>query len=217
MKSYVQNAIAIAVLISVTFYLSSVLWLGQHQKDYNHFIDLVSELGKREMPYSYVLNSTLVLSGMSLICLAVLLFYRLEESRTRIIGIISLGLFGLSVFFGGTFPCEGDCLHPTTTSGYLHAILGLPAVITAPLAYILIGKSMGSSDQFRVISDLIRWLGWCTALAMIAAMSIFPNLGLVGLGQRVGALFQLAVPLVISIRLLTAADFKRSIGHEGLL
>ncbi len=194
--------IGLFTIICILSYIVSIAFLGIVNDNYNHTQNLVSELGKPNMNYNFVLNVTLIISGISLIFLAYYLKEILPKSITRDLGTIALGLFGLSVVFGGVFPCEVNCMNPTTTSGYLHAYLGMPTIITAPLSFIGLSRSMKNSLQLRGISNAALWLGILTIIASLASFTLFLKLDLVGLGQRITAFFQLSVPFLIAIKII---------------
>ena len=203
-----EKFIASLVISSVASYILAVLFLARLNPGYNHYHNLVSELGRYGAPYNYVLNIVLMISGISIIALAGIIYKLFSNSRTLIVGCISLALFGASVVLGGVFPCDQNCLVPISASGYLHAITGMPAMITAPLSFILIGKLFKSEPHFISVSKPIYWLGILSIFAMIASVAIFPYFNLIGLGQRIAAFFQLAVPFIIAYKLF---DFHISI------
>ena len=197
-----QKWIGIFTVICILSYIGSIVLLGSLNDDYSHVQNLVSELGKPSMPYNFVLNITLVVSGVSLLTLAYYLNRILPKSKAQSIGTISLGLFGFSVIAGGLFPCEIDCMTPSTISGYLHAYLGMPTLITAPLSFIALGISMRATRQFNNLSELSIGLGILCFLALVASFTLFSQLNLTGLGQRIAAFFQLSVPFLISLHII---------------
>ena len=54
------------VMVSVIAYTVAVIVLGHLNPGYSHVADLVSELGGTGSPYNFVLNITLMISGISL-------------------------------------------------------------------------------------------------------------------------------------------------------
>ena len=194
--------IGLFIVSCILFYIGSIAFLGSINDNYNHTLNLVSELGKPNMRFNFVLNITLIMSGISLITMAYYLKKVLPESKARKIGVVSLSLFGLSVISGGLFPCEIDCMNPTTTSGYLHAYLGIPTIITSPLSFIALSRSMKTSQQFQSLSNISLWLGILACIALLASFTLFPEINLIGLGQRFTAFFQLSVPLLIAIKII---------------
>lgn len=196
-----EKLIAATVIGSVVAYILTVLILGWLTPDYNHVTHLISELGKSGAPFNYILNAVLMVSGISLLLMAWTINKLAPKSRILKYAIILLGLFGISVMCGGIFPCDENCLVPTSYSGYLHAITGMPAILTAPIAFILFGIAFKAIPHFAPISKTVYWLGIISIFAMIASALIFPYYNLMGLGQRVAAFFQLAVPFVIAYKL----------------
>ena len=197
-----EKWVGLFAIICILLYIGSIAILGSMNNNYDHTVNLISELGKPNMKYNFILNTTLVFSGISLITMAYYLKRALPKSRARKVGVISLGLFGLSVISGGLFPCEIDCMNPTTTSGYLHAYLGLPTNITSPLSFIALSRSMKTSQQFQPLSNISLWLGILSCITLATSFTLFPELNLIGLGQRVAVFFQLSVPFLISIKIL---------------
>jgi hypothetical membrane protein len=205
-----EKLIPAAVIGSVISYILVVLILGWLRPGYDHTTELVSDLGKSGALYNYVLNIVLVISGISLLLMAWLIYKLIPNSRILKYAVISFGLFAVSVICGGIFPCDESCLVPTSYSGFLHAITGLPAMLTAPLAFILFGIVLKTIPHFAPISKIVYWLGITSIFAMIASAVIFPYFNLMGLGQRIAAVFQLAVPFIIAYKL-----FSYQIQAEG--
>ncbi len=198
-----QKFIASLVISSVLLYILTVVILANLNPGYSHINDLVSELGKSGAPFNYLLNIVLMISGISIIMLGWIIYKFIRKSSTLIFACISLALFGVSIFLGGVFPCDQSCLEPTTYSGYLHAITGMPAMITAPLSFILLGKSFKSDSHFNPVSKTVYWLGIFCIVAMLSSATIFPYFNLIGLGQRIAAFFQVAVPFIIAYKLFS--------------
>ncbi|WP_411028816.1 DUF998 domain-containing protein [Spongiimicrobium sp. 3-5] len=198
-----EKIIAALVIGCILSYVLSVLVLAHIKPEYNHFTDLVSELGRSGEPFNYVLNMVLILSGIGLMLMAWSISKLISTSKTSKYATISMGLFGVSVLCGGIFTCDSSCLAPTSYSGFLHAITGMPAVITAPTAFILFGRTFRSSPHFVSISAIVFWLGIASIFAMVASAVIFPYINLMGLGQRIAAIFQLTVPFIIAYKLFS--------------
>lgn len=205
-----EKLIPAAVIGSVISYILVVVILGWLRPGYDHTTELVSDLGKSGALYNYVLNIALVISGISLLLMAWLIYKLIPNSRILKYAVISFGLFAVSVICGGIFPCDESCLVPTSYSGFLHAITGMPAMLTAPLAFILFGIVLKTIPHFAPISKIVYWLGITSIFAMIASAVIFPYFNLMGLGQRIAAVFQLAVPFIIAYKL-----FSYQIQAEG--
>jgi len=194
--------ISIGVILGVFSYIFSVIILGSIKPDYSHIRDLVSELGETGSPFNFILNISLVFSGLVLIGLGIELHKEISKNSTKHrIGYICLALFGLSVICGGLFPCDKGCTEPVTISGYLHAITGIPAMITAPLSFVLIGLQMEKNQQWKSLYPIIFWGGILSIPAMILSATVFPYYGLTGLGQRIAGSFQLLIPVFLSLRL----------------
>lgn len=203
MKNIFKSIIPAFVILSILAYVASTYYLGSINEGYSHLKNFVSELGKPNMPQHNLLNFSLIAIGLSLWGLAYILHSVLTNSQVATRGVIFLVLLAGTIFFEGIFPCEGDCMNPTTLSGYIHGIVGIPAIIFSPLANIYISKGMRDNSHFYPIWKVCYQLGILTAVAMLLAMILFPYLDLMGLGQRIGVFFMFIVPIIISIRLIT--------------
>ena len=202
-KPIIIKLTAIAVILSISAYVVSTVYLAQLNEGYSHLRHFVSELGKPNMPLHDLLNFSLIAIGLSFWGMAYVLYRILGWSKFTTPGITFLALFAGTIFFEGIFPCEGDCMNPSTLSGFIHGIVGLPAIVFSPLATIYLSKGMRNDGHFRDIWKVCYLLGILTAVAMLLAMTVFPYLDLMGLGQRIGVFFMFIVPIIYSIKLLS--------------
>ncbi|MDN5215841.1 DUF998 domain-containing protein [Fulvivirgaceae bacterium BMA12] len=200
-QSTFLKLISLSIILGVVGYLVLVIYLGNLKPGYSHLTDLVSELGEKGSFRGYWLNAVLMWSGSSLILFGVLLNRLLPPGRFGKWGPVFISAFGGSVLAGGLFPCDPGCIAPVSLSGHLHAILGLPAMLTVPLGFILVSFRMKESSHWHNLALFIRVSGFLTLPLMIIGSSVFPALGLMGLGQRIPLLFQLGVPLIMAVRL----------------
>lgn len=213
-KSLFIQLSMLLVLASIFSYYAAMIYLGSINPGYSHLTEYVSELGKPHLPSHGLLNSALLFLGISFACFAYALKQVFADSEYARPASLWTFVFALTLFVEGLFPCEGtSCTEPSTFSGYMHIIAGLPAIFAAPLANYRIAQAVQSSPHFLHLAALLMWLAKLGIVAIIISVVIFPLLGLSGLGQRVGVAFIFSIPVIVAFKLLLSAPRDESLKH----
>lgn len=100
--------------VSWIIYLLTFFVIAAMTPGYSHIADIISELGRNEVPYHEILNAVTILYGFLILLSGLGLFYSVKRftgknSLAIIIGIL-VAVFGTSIIFAGLFPMP-DPLH----------------------------------------------------------------------------------------------------------
>lgn len=157
-------------LVPILFW-STTLICGFLMNNYNHFTNMVSELGEIGTNTQIIFTFGLVLTAIFSIVFILGLIKICKKINLNIFPILLLFMFSFSILGAGLFP------FPLR----LHEILGMPSIllVTSPLLAAFLWKSdrISNIKLFSVVSILLMSLGFLVFLPTI--LSDF-----IGLKQR---------------------------------
>lgn len=120
-------------------------------------------------------------------------------------------VWSLGALLGGLFAADppGQWDRPPSVSGMIHGVAAVVALVTLPVAAVLLCKSLRSDGSWRGIAKPTTWLAWASvaALGLFAAslVPVFVRPGppvLLGLTERLLMGVQSAWLIVVAIGLL---------------
>ncbi len=153
-----HRLILLGISIPTIFWLTTFI-CSLRFDDYNHFSNLVSELGALGSDSQYLFTGGLVLCSLLSILFVMDLLITCKLNKIGYLPALIILTFSFSIAGAGIFPM------PTT----LHGIMGLPSIllVTSPLlAYIIWGNSSGLKyiKTMSIISFVVMMLGFLTFL-----------------------------------------------------
>ncbi len=192
------TGIGLAVIIASLAYPLTVWVLGLQGEGYSHVRDHISELGVAGLPFAWVLRAVLVTDAVLVLGLAWAVRESIGDPAGHPWAHRLLALFGVALLVGGLFPCDVDC-EPTSLAGTLHVLNAVPSLVATIGAPFVMSRKLAEDPRLSVFATLSLVLGALVVAALVAAMSAFPALGLIGLGQRVVLAFQLCFYVLVGL------------------
>ncbi|MCB0473085.1 MAG: DUF998 domain-containing protein [Flavobacteriaceae bacterium] len=153
-------------LIYLGFIIPLIFWTtviscGLLTKNYNHFTNIVSELGATGAKTQYIFTIGLVTSAVLSIFFIIGLYRTAKEIGLNTFPILILLTFSFSILGAGIFPLPNR----------LHGILGSPSIILplSPLFASILWETKKTKDMrfASVIIFLIMSLGYLTLLPIM--------------------------------------------------
>lgn len=184
---------------SLVFVLGSIVG-GLLRPGYSPMIQAISDLGVGSN--NWIMNSAIVIFGLSILALAIALYRSLPEFKSRRTLSIMLGIVGILWGACGFFqePIAGQ---PITLTGFLHFFLFL--FVGMPLFMVelfMLGSKLRRFDPLRQYANFTLLAAWLIVI-LAPATSIFfnPSSPLYKLG--VGGLFERLLFVVVCGWLIT--------------
>jgi len=175
--------------------------LGIYYPDYNHLVQLVSELGVAGTPTAFFFNTVgFMFFGILVMIFAYGIYKEIEDGIGIEIGSILIFLCGLSLFFLGIFPCDVGCVNVTNT-GIMHTIFNRIAIFCAISASLVIALRFRQSNRWKRYARFSVMIGIASAIAWFIFFFV-PVPGYAGAIQKTAILISLIWVEVISLSLL---------------
>lgn len=155
-----RNLIYMGFAVPIIFW-STLIICGFMTENYNHLINLVSELGAMQTKTQYIFTTGLVLSSILSLIFIIGLLKIAKTVMLNKIPIILILTFPFSVFCAAIFPLPLS----------LHGILGSPAMILpmSPLLTIILWKG-NKIPNIKIVSGIIMLIMSLGFLTMTPAI-----------------------------------------------
>ena len=186
-RSSRTTAVSLAWVAAATAVIDLVVLAMFHalRTDVDPATDAVSEYAVGD--YGALKVFTTLAVGLGALALTVAL--HLIDQRRSTLGLVLLGVFGLTKVGQAFFPI--DVGNETTTTGSIHNILGTVAFFALPVAAVLLSRSRGRAEM------VVAMLLVVATLATLATNA----LGGYGIAQRIFLVLSSTWVLVTSVRL----------------
>ena len=189
MKPRLSTAIASALIVATLVYPIAAWLLGRTVPGYSHLEQQISELGVSGLPYAWVLTVVLLIDAT--LVLAISRALRNVGGDRHRWSLRLLVLYAIVLALGGLFPCDEHC-RPTTMAGLVHVLNVLPSLVAVVGAPLLMSRRLADDPRLTLVASMCFTIAVVTGAAVIAALGVFPALGLAGLGQRIVLACQLS-------------------------
>ncbi len=199
-NSSITAGSAYSILAIVCLYITAVVAAGIIKPDYSHMVNYVSELGVSTFRYSWLLNTVLIMSGISLSFFAFNLHKSLPAGS--VVGPVFVLLWGFSMVAGGIFPLD-EGVKPVTFSGWMHVITGFPALIALLGGPLFIGLRMKKEKEWHIFAVLCFIIAGLTLPVIVINNLLSSQLHLDGLGQRIQAVVQIGWAITMALGVIT--------------
>ena len=188
-------------ILGPIFFGSLVLALGFLHPQYNHVVNLVSELGVTGSPFALLINFTgFILFGSLVVIFSINIHRLMAKSTGSVIGPISIAITGMGLIGLGLFPCDPACVN-VTFSGFLHTIFNRLAIATAVIAPFLMAERFYHDRKWRNLSKFSISIG-IISLFVWLIFFFTPISPFAGFVQKVGILIPLFWMEVVSYNMV---------------
>lgn len=194
--------LALLALVGIAVKFLTIAALHFVRPDVNPVLEPISNYGVG--PYGFLLTVADIGSGLATLALVVGLYLGIAPQARSYLGLILLGVYGVSELLSGIFPI--DVGGETTTAGTIHNIIGNISFICFPIAAILLSLRMGKDEQWRSIQRPALALSTVVVLTVISTIA-GSNLSIgFGVSQRIANVAVLAWMLVVALHLRSVAQ-----------
>ena len=173
----------ITAVASLAVMVGMVLLAGAFTPGYSHTSQLISELGASGAPFEWPVRlAGFMPSGVLLLGFCFSAYTKLPRSNSTALALAGLGLFATGYLVAAAFPCDFGC-RPTnpSTSQLVHNAGGLAGYLVAPASLFALARSARSWPA----AGALIVAGYVAAgLALLAVLTLSPNLATAGLSQR---------------------------------
>ena len=176
--AYLTGLLAVLTIVLLT------IIGGAFYPNYSHTSQFISELGATNAPHAAAVNfGGFLPAGLLFVAFCWFAWRALPRAGPSNLGFLGLAFFGIGYVAATFFPCEPGCRtdNPSLAQS-LHNLLGLMGYFTAPLSLLLLGRAAWRWADGGHLAVLGFGGG---ALALVALLLFSPELGYVGLAQRV--------------------------------
>jgi hypothetical membrane protein len=158
-------------------------------------------------PYGFLFTVADIGSGLASLARVVGLYFGIVPAGRSYVGLILLGLYGVSELLGGIFPIVvgGEA----TTTGTIHNIIGNIAFFCFPIAAILLSLRMGKDERWRSFRRP------ALALAIVVALTVILTIAGSSFGIGFGVIQRVANVAVL-VWMFVVALHLRSVAHGAL-
>jgi hypothetical membrane protein len=200
--SRVTMVLALLTIVGIADFLLNVAVLHFVRPDVNPVLDPMSNYAVG--PYGFLLTAADIGLGLAALALTCGLYLSIAPPGRSYVGLILLGLYGVSVLLAGIFPIDVGA--EATTFGIIHNIVGNISFIGFPVAVILLSLGMGKDEQWRSFRRSALALSLVVVLTVILTI-VGSNLGMgYGVTQRIANVAALVWMLLVALHLRSLAQ-----------
>ncbi len=154
-----KKLLYLGYIIPVVFWATLII-CGLMTENYNHFANIVSELGRKGTETQYIFTIGLVISSILSILFCIGLYKTAKEQRLNTSPILLILTFSFSIFGAAVFPLPLR----------LHGILGSPSMLLplSPLLAMILWKN-------TTIPNIKLGSGLILAIMLLGFLVFFPN------------------------------------------
>jgi hypothetical protein len=201
-SSRMTMVLALLTIVGIAVYLVNLAALHFLRPDVNPVLEPMSNYAVG--PYGFLLTAADIGLGLAALALTFGLYLSIAPPGRSYVGLILLGLYGVSVLLAGIFPIDVGA--EATTFGILHNIVGNISFIGFPIAVILLSLGMGRDERWRSFRRTALAVSVLVVLTVILTMVGF-NIGIgFGLTQRLANVTALAWMLLVALHLRSLAQ-----------
>lgn len=175
--------LGLVAITGIVYFIVVVSVLHFLRPDYNPVNHAVSNYAVG--PFGYLMTSAFYVLAVSVITLAVDLFFSIALSKTSQVAVLLLCLSSCGIVVMGVFPGDAHALHPPATiTGVIHWVAAAFSFMCIMVAAFLLAFSFKTDERFQRFQQVCFVL----AMAMVAALLLYGVLALigwVGIGQRI--------------------------------
>lgn len=190
------GVLAFLAIVGVADYLSIVAALHFLRPDVNPVVEPISNYGVG--PYGFLLIAAVLGSAVAALALTLGLYLGMVASARSYVGLLFLGLYGVSKLLQVLFPIDVGA--EATPSGTIHNILGQLAFFGFPLAVILLSLSMDKDERWRSFRRPALVVSFAVVLTEVLTV-VGSNIGLLGATQRLATVTAMLWMLLVGLRL----------------
>jgi hypothetical protein len=202
MMSRVTMVLALLIIVGIADKFLNLTALHFLRPDVNPVLEPVSNYAVG--PYGFLLTAADIGSGLAALALMVGLYLGIAPPGRSYVGLLFLGLYGVSELLAGIFPI--DVGGEATMVGTIHNIVGNISFFAFPIAVILLSLGMGKDERWRSFRRPALALSIVVVLTVILTIVGF-NLGIgFGVTQRVANVTALVWMLVVALHLRSLAQ-----------
>jgi hypothetical membrane protein len=198
----VTMVLALLTIVGIVDFLLNLAVLHFLRPDVNPVLDPISNYAVG--PYGFLFTAADIGLGLAALALTFGLYLSIAPPGRSYVGLLLLGLYGVSVLLSGIFPI--DVGGEATTFGTIHNIVGNISFIGFPIAVILLSLGMGKDEQWRSFRRSALALSFVVVLTVILTI-VGSNLGIgYGVTQRIANVAALVWMLAVALHLRSVAQ-----------
>jgi Protein of unknown function (DUF998) len=156
--------LALLAILGVADYLLNLTALHLVRPDVNAMLDPVSNYAVG--PYGFLFIAALLGSGLGALALMLGLYLGLAPPARSYIGLLLLGLYGVSELLSVIFPIDVGA--EATLSGTIHNVVGNISFFAFPIATLLLSLGMGKDERWRSFRRLALGVSFAVVLTVIS-------------------------------------------------
>jgi Protein of unknown function (DUF998) len=160
--------------------------------------------------YGFLFTAVTLGSAVAALALTLGLYLGMVLSARAYIGLLFLGLYGVSELLTGLFPMDVGA--EATLNGIIHFVAGNLSFFGFPIAVILLSLAMGKDERWRSLRGTALAVSVAVVLTVILTI-VGSNIGLFGVTQRLANVTALVWMLLVAIRLRSVGGTRRE--HRG--
>ena len=195
------RVLALLAIIGVADYLMIIASLHFLRPDVNPVTEPISNYGVG--PYGFLLIAAELGSAVAALALTLGLYLGMVRPARSYVGLLFLGLYGVSKLLQGHFPLDVGA--QATLSGTIHSILGNLAFFGFLIAVILLSLSMGKDERWRSFRRPALVVSFAVVLTDVLTI-VGSNIGLYGVTQRLATVTAMLWMLLVGLRLRSMAQ-----------
>ena len=201
-SSRMTMVLALLTIVGIAVYLLNLAALHFLRPDVNPVLDPMSNYAVG--PYGFLLTAADIGLGLAALALTFGLYLSIAPPGRSYIGLLLLGLYGVSVLLAGIFPI--DVGGEATTFGTIHNIVGNISFFGFPIGVILLSLGMGKDERWRSFRRRALALSLLVVLTVILTI-VGSNLGIgFGVTQRIANVAALVWMLAVALHLRSVAQ-----------
>src|SRR5215218_4045961 len=199
--SRVTMFLALLAIVGIADFLLNVAALHFLRPDVNLVLEPISNYAVG--PFGFLFTAADIGLGLAALALTLGLYLSIVPPGRSYVGLLLLGLYGISVLLAGIFPIDVD--GEATMAGTIHNIVGNIAFFGFPIAVILLSLGMGKDERWRSFRRRALALSVVVSLTVILMMVGF-SLGIgYGVTQRIFNVATLVCMLAVALHLRSVA------------
>src|SRR5918995_5522621 len=200
--SRVTMFLALLAIVGIAGFLLNFTALHFVRPDVNLVLEPISNYAVG--PFGFLLTAADIGLCLAAIALAFGLYLSIPPPGRSYVGLLLLGLYGVSVLLAGIFPI--DVGGEATPFGTIHNIVGNIAFFGFPIAVILLSLGMGKDQRWRSFGRRALALSMVVVLTVILTI-VGSNLGIgYGVTQRIANVAALVWMLAVALHLRSVAQ-----------
>src|SRR5215204_580830 len=201
-RSRVTMVLALLTIVGIVDFLVNVVALHFLRPDVNPVLEPLSNYAVG--PYGFLLTAADIGLCLAALALTFGLYLSITPPGRSYVGLLLLGLYGVSVLLSGIFPL--DVGGGATTFGTIHNIVGNISFFGFPIAVILLSLGMGKDKRWRSFRRPALALSLVVALTVILTI-VGSNLGMgYGVTQRIANVAALVWMFAVALHLRSVAQ-----------